>query len=51
MDGDDYGDLIAAYPAYWSGLRRLELVNLMDKRVLGSIGPSQIIGRDPQIEE
>ena len=23
MDGDRYGDMIAAYPAYWSGLRRL----------------------------
>ena len=34
MDGDAYGDMIAAYPAYWSGLRRLELVVLMDARVL-----------------
>ena len=51
MDGNDYGDLIAAYPAYWSGLRHLELVILMDARVLGHIWPGQILGRDPQIEE
>ena len=51
MEGDAYGDMIAAYPAYWSGLRRLELVILMDARVLGRIWPGQIIGRDPQIEE
>ena len=31
--GDAYGDMIATYPAYWSGLRRLELVILMDARV------------------
>ena len=30
MDGDDYGGKIAAYPAYWSRLRCLELVMLMD---------------------
>ena len=51
MEGDAYGDMIAAYPAYWSGLRRLELVILMDARVLGRIWLGQIIGRDPQIEE
>ena len=51
MEGDAYGDLIAAYPAYWSGLRRLELVILMDERVLGHIWPGQIMDRDPQIEE
>ena len=43
-------DSIAAYPAYWSGLRRLELVILMDARVLGRIWPGQIVDRDPQIE-
>ena len=32
MDGDVYGDMMAAYPAYWSGLRRMELVILMDGR-------------------
>ena len=51
MDGEDYGDMIAAYPAYWSGLRRLELVILMDARVLGRVWPGQIMGRDPQMEE
>ena len=51
MEGDTYGDMIAAYPAYWGGLRRLELVILIDARVLGRIWPGQIIGRDPQIEE
>ena len=30
MKGDMYGDMVAAYLAYWSGLRRLELVILMD---------------------
>ena len=50
MEGDAYGDMIAAYLAYWSGLRRLELVILMDARVLGRIWPGQIMGRDPQIE-
>ena len=51
MDGDDYGDMIAAYPAYWSGLRHLELVILMDARVLGCVWLGQIMGQDPQIEE
>ena len=51
MDGHDYGDMIAAYRAYWSGLRRLELVILMDTRVLGRVWPGQIMGRDPQMEE
>ena len=41
MEGDAYGDMIAAYPAYWSGLRGLELVILMDGRVLGHIWPGQ----------
>ena len=50
MDGDAYGDMITAYPAYWSGLKRLELVILMDARVLGRIWMGQIMGRDPQIE-
>ena len=50
MEGDSYGDMVAAYPAYWSGLRCLELGILMDRRVLGHIWPGQIIGRDPQIE-
>ena len=43
--------MIAAYPAYWSGLRRRKLVILMDERVLGHIWPGQIMDRDPQIEE
>ena len=51
LEGDTYGDMIAAYPAYWSGLRSWELVILMDLRVLGRIWPGQIMGRDPQIEE
>ena len=49
--GDSYGDMIATYPAYWSGLRRLELVILIDAGVLGRIWLGQIMGRDPQIEE
>ena len=44
MEGDTYGDMIAAYPAYWSGLRCWELVILMDAWVLGCIWPGQIIG-------
>ena len=51
MEGDHFGDMVAAYPAYWSGLRYLELGILMDMRVLGHIWPGQIIGRDPRIEE
>ena len=51
VEGDTYGDMIAAYPAYWSGLRSWELVILMDGRVLGHIWPGQIMGRNPQIEE
>ena len=51
MEGDHYGDMVAAYPAYWSGLRYLELGILMDMRVLGHIWLGQIIRRDPQIEE
>ena len=51
LEGDSYGDMVAAYPAYWSGLGCLELVILMDSLVLGHIWPGQIMGRDPQIEE
>ena len=51
IEGDSYGDMVAAYPAYWSGLRCLELGILMDTRVLGHIWPGQIMGRDPQKEE
>ena len=50
MEGDSYGDMVAAYPAYWSGLRCLELGILMDMQVLGHIWQGQIIWRDPQIE-
>ena len=50
VDSDTYGDIMAAYPAYWSGLRSQELVILMDARVLGRIWSGQIMGRDPQIE-
>ena len=51
VEGDTYGDMIAAYPVYWSGLRSWELVMLMDTRVLGHVWPGQNMGRDPQIEE
>ena len=51
LEDDDYGDMIAAYPAYWNGLRRLELVMLMDARILGRVWPGQIMGPDLQIEE
>ena len=51
MEGNSYRDMIAAYPAYWSSLRCLELVILMDALVMGRIWPGQIMGRDPQIEE
>ena len=51
MEGNSYGDMVATYPAYWSGLRCLELGILMDTWVLGRIWPGQIIGRNPQIEE
>ena len=50
MDGNAYGDMIAAYPAYWSGLNWLELVILMDAWVLGRIWMGQIMGRNLQIE-
>ena len=50
-EGDTYGDMMAAYPAYWSCLRSGELVVLMDTRVLGSGWACQVMGRDPQIEE
>ena len=49
-EGDVYRDMIAAYPTYWSGLRRLELVILMDARVLGRIWTGQILDRDPRLE-
>ena len=51
VEGDTYGDMMAAYPAYWSGLRSGELVVLMDAQVLGRVWAGQIMGRDPQIEE
>ena len=51
VEGDTYGDMMAAYPAYWSGLQSWELVVLMDARVLGRVWSGQIMGRDPQIEE
>ena len=51
MEGDPYGDMKAAYPAYWSNIRCLELGILMDMRVLGCIWLGQIIGREPQIDE
>ena len=51
VEGDSYGNMVAAYSAYWSGLRCLELGILMDTWVLGRIWPGQIIGRNPQIEE
>ena len=50
-EGDPYGDLMATYPAYWSGLRCLELGILIDMRVLRRIWRGQIIRREPQIEE
>ena len=50
MKGDMYGDMVAAYPAYWSGLRRLELVILMDALVLGHIWDGQILHREPRLE-
>ena len=51
MEGDTYGDMVAAYLASWSGLWSRELVVLMDARVLGRVWPGQIMGCDPQIEE
>ena len=44
MEGEDYRDMIAAYLAYWSGLRRLELVMLMDAQVLGRVWPARSWG-------
>ena len=43
--------MMAAYLAYWSGLKSGELVVLMDARVLGRVWSGQITGREPQIEE
>ena len=51
VEGDAYGDMMATYPAYWSGLKSRELVVLMDARVLGRGWSGQIMGRNPQIEE
>ena len=42
VEGDTYRDMMAAYPAHWSGLRSWELVVLMDARVLGCVWPGQI---------
>ena len=50
MKGDMFRDMVAAYPAYWSGLRQLELVILMDALVLGHIWDGQILHREPQLE-
>ena len=47
MEDDDYGDMIAAYPAYWNGLRQLELVMLMDAQVLGRVWTGQIRAGPP----
>ena len=35
VEGDTYGDMVAAYPAYWSGLRRGELRVVIDAIILG----------------
>ena len=51
VEGDAYGDMMATYPAYWSGLKSRELVVVMDARVLGRGWAGQIMGRNPQIEE
>ena len=51
MEGDAYGDMMATYPAYWSGLKSRELVVLMDARVLGRGWSGQIMGQNPQVEE
>ena len=51
VEGDAYGDMMATYPAYWSGLKSRELVVLMDARVLRRGWSGQIMGRNPQIEE
>ena len=50
MKGDMFRDMVAAYPAYWSGLRQLELVILMDALVLGHIWDGQILHREPRLE-
>ena len=50
-EGDTYRDMMATYPAYWSGLKSRELVALMDARVLGRGWSGQIMGRNPQVEE
>ena len=51
VEGDAYGDMMATYLAYWSGLKSRGLVVLMDARVLGRVWSGQIMGRAPQIEE
>ena len=51
VEGDTYGDMVAAYPAYWSSLRRGKLRVVMDAIILGRGWDGQIMGRNPQIEE
>ena len=43
LEGDPYGNLRAAYPAFWSGL--------LDMLVWGHPWPWQIVGKNPQIKE
>ena len=51
LEGDPYGTLRAAYPAFWSGLRDQKLGDLLDMLVWGHPWPWQIGGKNPQIEE
>ena len=51
LEGDPYGNLRAAYPAFWSGLRDQGLGDLLDILVWGHPWPRQIVGKNPQIEE
>ena len=51
VEDEAYGDMMATYPAYWSGLKSRGLVVLMDARVLGRGWSGQIMGRNPQVEE
>ena len=51
LEGDPYGNLRAAYPAFWSGLRDQGLGDLLDILVWGHPWPRQIVGKSPQIEE
>ena len=48
LDGDSYGDMVAAYPAYWSGLRCLELVILMDAGSWDTSGRARSWGGTPR---